>query len=365
MRRRQNASARASGCGSALRRWGSLSRRTDHAALKERHPTSDHRHVLRRRATTIREPTSSRTSSPFRSYTRNAPVPGPVRPDAAKAVRDIWPNHIWECSRRGSHFWRTPRCGNSARLRYVAVVPSNVVTTSHPSSRSPLTQTTSVGSMHVTIAPVGETGDQVLQRSESEETSYPPSVLRRNRSLRWQQWRDEEVLIPTVRTPAADPGILLILVPHEPSEPALGSGKRAGGRCRRSDSRASATITTNSHRRQRRHSHGAVSLCGRRIRGRIVQGNVRNLEPAVSASRSCGPGAGILRKLENWPAGKGFIVNDTQDLYRFFDRLRDPKERCGRSGILALCVNTPAPQASSGYLEPILWPKESKGRGSK
>ena len=163
-----------------------------------------------------------------------------------------------------------------------------------------------------------------------------------------------------------DPGILLILVPHEPSEPALGSGKRAGGRCRRSDSRASMTITTNSHRRQRRHSHGAVSVCGRTHTWEDRSSRTFT----ISSRRRRHPGrVDQVREFSgSWrtgPPGRGLIVNDTQDLYRFFDRLRDPKERCGRSGILALCVNTPAPQTGSVYLELILWPKESKGRGSK
>ncbi|MEK6649872.1 MAG: glycosyltransferase N-terminal domain-containing protein, partial [Bacteroidota bacterium] len=156
-----------------------------------------------------------------------------VRPDAAVMVRyDIWPNHIWECSRRGIPVFlaNATMRGNSARQRWpwrsLHRMMYDHLTSILTVSALDADNFRRFGTEHVTIAPVGETRyDQVLQRSEEAKKKHliPPSVLRRKRVIvagsTWPE--DEEVLIPTVRKLLQyHPGILLILVPHEPSEPA-------------------------------------------------------------------------------------------------------------------------------------------------
>lgn len=303
-----------------------------------------------------------------------------VRPDAAVMVRyDVWPNHIWECSRRGIPVFlaNATMRSNSARLSW----PWRSF---HRSLYDHLTSILTVsaldadnfrrfGTQHVTIAPAGETRyDQVLQRSEEAKKKHllPPSVLRRKRVIvagsTWPE--DEEVLIPTVQKLLRyDPGILLILVPHEPSEPALEGLENVLG----DDVPSIRFSGLNDYRDEQviivdsvgilmaLYQYADVAYVG----GSFKQ-NVHNvLEPAVYGIPVIyGPRcensqeAGELARREG-----GFIVHDAQDLYRLLrSLLRDPKERAaaGAASLELVREHAGATDRFLKHLEPILWPPE-------
>ncbi len=309
-----------------------------------------------------------------------------VTPDAAVMVRyDVWPNHIWECSRRGIPVFlaNATMRPNSARLR-------RPWRSFHRELYDHLTSILTVskidadnfhrfGTKRVAISQGGETRyDQVLQRSTEARKRHliPPSVLKRKRVIvagsTWPE--DEEVLIPTIRKLLRyDSEILLILVPHEPSESAHDEVEKALGEDVSSIRFSglndydgeSVVIVDSIGILMALYQYADVAYVG----GSFKQ-NVHNvLEPAVYGIPVVyGPKcrnsqeAGELARREG-----GFIVQDPQDLYRVLrSLLRDEKKRkaAGEASLALVREHAGATQRFLEHLEPILWPTD-KGKAKK
>ncbi|MEX2116090.1 MAG: glycosyltransferase N-terminal domain-containing protein [Bacteroidota bacterium] len=153
-----------------------------------------------------------------------------LRPDVAVMVRyDIWPNHVWELARR-----KIPTLIANATLRkeslrlrwpfrnfhyHVYESLSSILTV----SENDVEAFKMFGLTGPELIAVGETRyDQVWQRSEEARVRHliPDSVLRNRRVFvlgsSWEE--DEDVVLSAFRTIAkADPAMLMILVPHEPT----------------------------------------------------------------------------------------------------------------------------------------------------
>jgi len=307
-----------------------------------------------------------------------------VRPNAAVMVRyDVWPNHIWECSRRGIPVFlaNATMRGNSARLRwpwrlfhrYLYDHLTSILTVSESDTKN----FRRFGTERVAITQGGETRyDQVLQRSAEARKKHlmPPNILKRKQVIvagsTWPE--DEEVLIPTIRKLLRyDLGVLLILVPHEPSESALEMIERNLG----SDVASIRFSGMNDYRGEpviivdsigiliALYQYADVAYVG----GSFKQ-NVHNvLEPAVYGIPVIyGPKcrnsqeAGELARREG-----GFIVQDSQDLYRLLrSLLRDEKERmaAGAASLDLVREHAGATERFLEHLEPVLWPKEARGK---
>jgi 3-deoxy-D-manno-octulosonic-acid transferase len=154
-----------------------------------------------------------------------------VRPDAAVMVRyDIWPNHIWELHRRGIPVLianatmrsRTKRRLPLARSFHhsvyndiddiLTVAPSDIEAFRHFSLD------------HPTIQAIGDTRyDQVASRSAEARKRHiiPPAITAGKRVIvigsSWPE--DEAVIIPAcLRLQSELPDVMVIVVPHEPTE---------------------------------------------------------------------------------------------------------------------------------------------------
>jgi 3-deoxy-D-manno-octulosonic-acid transferase len=153
-----------------------------------------------------------------------------IRPDVAVMVRyDVWPNHVWELSRRKvpSFIANATLRANSARLwwplksfhRTVYQSLTSILTVSNEDAES----FRRFNLKGTEIRVVGESRyDQVWQRSEEAKRKHPipPSLLRRKSVFvvgsSWEE--DEEVVLPAFRKMhRQDSGALMILVPHEPT----------------------------------------------------------------------------------------------------------------------------------------------------
>ena len=153
-----------------------------------------------------------------------------LRPDVAVMVRyDVWPNHVWELARRKipTLIANATLRKDSLRLRWpfrnfhyhVYESLSSILTV----SENDVNAFRQFGLTKPELTAVGETRyDQVWQRSEEARLRHliPASVLRNRRVFvlgsSWEE--DEDVVLPAFRTIAkADPTMLMILVPHEPT----------------------------------------------------------------------------------------------------------------------------------------------------
>jgi 3-deoxy-D-manno-octulosonic-acid transferase len=303
-----------------------------------------------------------------------------IRPDAAVMVRyDVWPNHIRECTQRGIPVFlanatmrtTSPRLRRPWRSfhRHLYDQLKAILTVSAADAEN----FARFGTSHVVIAPVGETRyDQVLQRSAEAKKRHliPPAILKKKRVIvagsTWPE--DEEVLLPTVKKLLQyDASILLILVPHEPSEQALDQIERTFGNGVRSirfsdlnDYDGEQVIVVDSVGiLMALYQYAHVAYVG----GSFKQ-NVHNvLEPAVYGIPVIyGPKcqnsqeAITLAKREG-----GFIVEGSTDLYRLLRTLlSDQKERAaaGTAALKLVEENAGATERFLGYLEPVVWPKD-------
>lgn len=154
-----------------------------------------------------------------------------VRPDAAVMVRyDIWPNHIWELHRRG-----------------IPTLIANATMRQHTRRRLPLARgfhrcvyneiddilTVAASDVeafrlfsldHPTLQAIGDTRyDQVARRSaEARKRHIIPQAITSGKRVivigsSWPE--DEEVVMPAcLRLQAESGNVLVIVVPHEPTE---------------------------------------------------------------------------------------------------------------------------------------------------
>jgi len=153
-----------------------------------------------------------------------------VRPDAAVLVRyDVWPNHLWELRRRG-----IPAMIANATMRKQSPRLLPVVRDFHHHVYDSLTHILTVSEAdraaftafslaRPTVAAIGDTRfDQVSTRSaEARQRHLMPDHVTKGRKVivAGSTWgEDEAVLIPALRELSQRvPGLLTIIVPHEPT----------------------------------------------------------------------------------------------------------------------------------------------------
>ncbi|HUI08716.1 MAG TPA: glycosyltransferase N-terminal domain-containing protein [Bacteroidota bacterium] len=154
-----------------------------------------------------------------------------VRPDAAVMVRyDIWPNHIWELGRRKIPVLianATMRLHTRRRLplakgfhRHVYNTIDDILTVA-PSDVEAFRR---FGLAHPSLLAIGDTRyDQVTARSDEARRRriIPPAITEGRRVVvigsSWPE--DEEVVLPACLRLQQELGnVLLVVVPHEPTE---------------------------------------------------------------------------------------------------------------------------------------------------
>lgn len=153
-----------------------------------------------------------------------------VQPTVAVMVRyDIWPNHVWQLSRRGVPIYiaNATLYRKSARLwpgiknfhHYLYNHLTHILTVSQEDADT--FKEFKLTRPH--IEPIGDTRyDQVWQRSIEARTKHliPSSILRRKKVFvvgsSWSE--DEAVVLPAfLRLAREERDCLMILVPHEPT----------------------------------------------------------------------------------------------------------------------------------------------------
>jgi 3-deoxy-D-manno-octulosonic-acid transferase len=157
-----------------------------------------------------------------------------LQPTAAVFVRyDVWPNHLWELSERNIPAFIANATMRTGSARFYPLIKSlhrlvyndfiAILTVSHNDAR----EFSRFNLTHPLIQSVGETRyDQVWQRSTDAKKKHliPASVLKEKKVfIAGSTWpEDEEVLMPAVKKLLEyDPKVLVIFVPHEPTEEAL------------------------------------------------------------------------------------------------------------------------------------------------
>ncbi len=153
-----------------------------------------------------------------------------IRPTAAVMVRyDVWPNHIDQLAKAGVPVYLANATMRSTSRRFWPGVKS-FHSRIYGAFRAILTVSDADASMFerfalkgLTVRAIGDTRfDQVLVRKKEAEAKHliAPAVLQGKKVLvvgsSWEA--DEDVLLPVMRgLQAADPSLLMVLVPHEPT----------------------------------------------------------------------------------------------------------------------------------------------------
>ena len=300
-----------------------------------------------------------------------------VKPDAAVIVRyDVWPNHIWELARRGiptflaNATMRADSSRLSFPLRSFHKVLYERLTSILTVSRDDVENFRQFNLNGVTILPVGETRyDQVLQRSVDARAKHliPDSVTRRKKVIvagsTWPE--DEDVLLPAFKKILQyDPNVLLVLVPHEPTENALeGIERRLAFRT--SSIRFSDLIDYDGEQIIIVDSIGILMALYQYADVAFVGGsfrqNVHNvLEPAVyGIPVMYGPRHTNSQEAVELARREGAsIVHDQQDMYRMMRSfLREPKlcEAAGKASLELVREHAGATERFFKHLEPAVW----------
>jgi 3-deoxy-D-manno-octulosonic-acid transferase len=153
-----------------------------------------------------------------------------VRPTAAVMVRyDVWPNHIDQLAKAGIPVYLANATMRTTSRRFLPVI-KNFHSQVYSGFRAILTVSEADASMFskfglkgVSVRAIGDTRfDQVLIRKKEAEVKHliAPSILEGKKIVvvgsSWEA--DEDVLLPVMRDlHAANPSLLMILVPHEPT----------------------------------------------------------------------------------------------------------------------------------------------------
>lgn len=278
-----------------------------------------------------------------------------IRPDVAIMVRyDLWPNHIWELTRRNipTILANATMRSNSSRfwlaLRHFHHYLYNDLTAILTVSRADVE---AFRRFHLTkpqLQAIGETRyDQVWQRSlEAKEKHFIPSSLLRRRHVvvvgsSWEE--DEAVLLPVFRKIVQnDPSALMILVPHEPTVATLERLELSLNAHLRSIRFSALNDYANEHViivdsigiLMALYQYADVAYVG----GSFKQGVHNVLEPAAY-------GVPVLfgPRYENSHEAKelvrrggGFVVADQQDCYRTLRKLLSDARARMRAGNIAL-----------------------------
>jgi len=157
-----------------------------------------------------------------------------LQPTAVVFVRyDVWPNHLWELTERHIPAFIANATMRTSSARFFPLMKSfhrmlfdnfeSILTV----STKDVEAFSRFGLTHPTVQAIGETRyDQVWQRSTEAKKKHliPPAVLKgKNVLVAGSTWpEDEEVLLPAIKKLLEyDSNVLIILVPHEPTEEAL------------------------------------------------------------------------------------------------------------------------------------------------
>ncbi|MGD1046585.1 MAG: glycosyltransferase N-terminal domain-containing protein, partial [Bacteroidota bacterium] len=222
---------------------------------------------------------------------------------------------------------------------------------------------------HPSVEAIGDTRyDQVWQRSADAKKKHlvPPVILKGKKILlagsTWPE--DEEVLIPSIKKILQyDSNVLVILVPHEPTEDALENIEYTLG----SKPRTIRFSNLNDYANERiiivdsigilmaLYQYANVSYVG----GGFRQGIHNVLEPAVYGIPVVfGPKhTNSQEAMELARRSGGFIVNDQQECYRMLRTLLDDKKAntaAGKQALMLVEENIGATERFIQYLEKSL-----------
>ena len=308
-----------------------------------------------------------------------------VRPDAAIMVRyDIWPNHIWEASKLRIPMFianatmqrmtprRIPLIRNLHHHVYNAI--DNIMTV----SESDIESFRMFALDRPKLYAIGDTRyDQVVVRSKEAKKRHiiPGSVIEGKKVIVvgscWPE--DEDVIIPAfIKLQQSMPDLLLLLVPHEPTLDHIQQLEReldgkttfirfsalneySGERVIIVDSVGLLLIL---------YAYSHIAFVG----GSFRQGVHNVLEAAVfGVPVVFGPRhRNSQEPLMLVERGGGFIVNNTDELYRTFRNLLEDdsaRKAAGQRAASFVQANTGATDRFLQHLEPYLQTKNiDKGR---
>ncbi|RPI03756.1 MAG: 3-deoxy-D-manno-octulosonic acid transferase [Ignavibacteriae bacterium] len=303
-----------------------------------------------------------------------------IQPTAAVFVRyDVWPNHLWELQKRGIPAFIANATMRPTSARFYPLLKNfhrllfnnfeSILTVSAQDAES----FGLFGLTNPAVEAIGDTRyDQVWQRSADAKKKHliPPSILKGKKLfLAGSTWpEDEEVLIPSIKKLLQyDSSVLVILVPHEPTEDALEDIENKLGSKPRSI-RFSNLIDYANERMIIVDSVGILMALYQYANVAYVGGSFRQgihnvLEPAVYGIPVVyGPKHTNSREaLELARRGGGFIVNDQQECYRTLRNLLDDKKAntaAGKQALLLVEENIGATDRFIEHLEKIYASKQ-------
>jgi 3-deoxy-D-manno-octulosonic-acid transferase len=280
-----------------------------------------------------------------------------LQPTAAVFVRyDVWPNHLWELNARGIPAFIANATMRTTSARFYPLLKNfhrllfnNFVSILTVSAKD-ADAFALFGLTHPSIEAIGDTRyDQVWQRSADAKKKHliPPAILKGKKILlagsTWPE--DEEVLIPSIKKILQyDSNVLVILVPHEPTEDALEDIEYTFG----SKPRTIRFSNLNDYANERiilvdsigilmaLYQYANVAYVG----GSFRQGIHNVLEPAVYGIPVVfGPKhTNSQEAMELARRSGGFIVNDQQECYRTLRTLLDDKKANSAAGKQALML---------------------------
>jgi 3-deoxy-D-manno-octulosonic-acid transferase len=299
-----------------------------------------------------------------------------IQPTAAVFVRyDVWPNHLWELSARSipSFIANATMRTTSARFypllkNFHRLLFNNFVSILTVSAKD-ADAFALFGLTHPSVEAIGDTRyDQVWRRSSDAKKRHliPPAILKGKKVLlagsTWPE--DEEVVIPSIKKILQyDSNVLVILVPHEPTEDALEDIEYAFG----SKPRTIRFSNLNDYSNERiiivdsigilmtLYQYANVAYVG----GSFRQGIHNVLEPAVYGIPVVfGPKhTNSQEAMELARRGGGFIVNDQQECYRTLRTLLDDEianSAAGKQALMLVEENIGATERFIQYLEKSL-----------
>ena len=280
-----------------------------------------------------------------------------LQPTAAVFVRyDVWPNHLWELNARGIPAFIANATMRTTSARFYPLL-KNFHRLLFNNFESILTVSAKdadafalFGLTHPSIEAIGDTRyDQVWQRSADAKKKHliPPAILKGKKLfLAGSTWpEDEEVLIPSIKKILQyDSNVLVILVPHEPTEDALEDIENKLG----SKPRSIRFSNLNDYANERiiivdsigilmaLYQYANVAYVG----GSFRQGIHNVLEPAVYGIPVVyGPKhTNSQEAIELSRRGGGFVVNDQQECYRTLRTLLDDKKANSIAGTQAFAL---------------------------
>ena len=299
-----------------------------------------------------------------------------LQPTAAVFVRyDVWPNHVWELNARGIPAFIANATMRATSSRFYPPLKNfhcslfNNFTSILTVSAKDAEAFALFGLTHPKVEAIGETRyDQVWQRSaEAKKKHLIPSAILKGKKLlltgsTWPE--DEEVLIPSIKKILKyDSNLLVILVPHEPTEDALEDIEYTFG----PKPRTIRFSNLNDYANERiiivdsvgilmaLYQYASVAYVG----GSFRQGVHNVLEPAVYGIPVVfGPKhTNSQEAMELARRGGGFIVNDQQECYRTLRTLLDDKKTnttAGKQALMLVEENIGATERFIQYLQTVL-----------